>query len=191
VLGDRHRLAGQQRLVHLQRGRAHQSQIGRDLHARLEQHDVTGHQLVAVDLAVTAVTDHAGMGTTSCISARTAPSALRSWVNPITAFRTSTAAITEASRCSPSSHGHQKCRQQDEDERAAELASNTNQPGVGGSSSSRFGPYRRRRASASWCVSPCPARLQLLFDLRAVQVVPDRISAAVHLISQPATRIVA
>jgi hypothetical protein len=42
-------------------------------------------------------------GTTSCIRARTAPSACRSWVTPMSAFRIRTAAITTASRYSPRS----------------------------------------------------------------------------------------
>jgi hypothetical protein len=52
--------------------------------ARLEQHDVAGHELPAVDLPLLPSRTTRARGTTSCMRARTAPSALRSWTKPMT-----------------------------------------------------------------------------------------------------------
>lgn len=94
-------------------------------------------------------------GTTSCISARTAPSAFRSWVKPITALSTSTAAITDASRYSPSSNVTASARSRMKINGLRNWRRSTNHGGAGGSSPSWFGPYRASRASASCWTSPC------------------------------------
>jgi hypothetical protein len=54
-LGDRQRLAGEQRLVDPQRRRREQAQIGRDADTGLEQHDVAAHQFAALDLPLAPV----------------------------------------------------------------------------------------------------------------------------------------
>ena len=62
VLGDRHRLTRQQRLVDLQCVRPDEAQIGRYPRTGLEQDDVARHEIPAVDLFVAAVADDARVG---------------------------------------------------------------------------------------------------------------------------------
>ena len=49
VLVDRHRFAGQRGLLDLQVDALDQAQVGRDVVARLQQHDVAGHQFAGRD----------------------------------------------------------------------------------------------------------------------------------------------
>jgi hypothetical protein len=53
-LGRGLRLAGQERLVHLQAARLEQAQVGRHLVAGFQEHDVAGHQFLGVDGVVVA-----------------------------------------------------------------------------------------------------------------------------------------
>lgn len=56
ALRNGRRLAREQRLVHQQRGRRDEAQVCRDARARLEQDEVAGHELAAVDVPLPAVT---------------------------------------------------------------------------------------------------------------------------------------
>ena len=80
VLLDRHRLAGERRLVHAQVARAQEAQVGRHLVAGLQQHQVAGHDLGGRQAQLLAGADHAWpRWSWPWLSASMAATALASW----------------------------------------------------------------------------------------------------------------
>ena len=102
VLVDRHRLAGQRRLLDAQGVRLDEAPVGGTRRAGLEQHEVAGHDSRAGDLRGVPSRTTRTVGVAIACSAAIAFSARYSWRKPIQAFSTTTTRITTASVTSPS-----------------------------------------------------------------------------------------
>jgi hypothetical protein len=122
LLGHRHGLAGQQGLVDLQRVHRHQPQVRGHPHARLEQHDIAGDDLAAVDLVFPAVADDAGVRNHELHEGSHRPFRLALLGEPDHCIERQHCRDHRRVEMLAQQHGHGERGEEDEDERAAELA---------------------------------------------------------------------
>ena len=146
ALVDRQRLAGERRLVDLERARAQHPRVSGDAIARAQLDDVARHHLLGVEELVRVPSRRtlAGSGT-SAASAGIACPARYSWAKPMALLTTTTARTTGRPRA-PQREREPPRRDQHQDQRLTELAPEQHERDSARIGAIRLGPTDFSRA---------------------------------------------